>query len=124
MLKNAERQTRFVHIAACEKQFGELPEKSRHRIRAMSAATDNVGLFFGEDIFVAFGAIIFMHNFILESSGISTEPLHIALWGIPTAICAFMIHSFRLYRLDKKLQLEIASLNHAALQSKGSVKNV
>lgn len=47
----------------------------------MSAATDNVGLFFGEDIFVAFGAIIFMHNFMLESGGIQTEPLHIALWG-------------------------------------------
>lgn len=53
----------------------------RYRLRAMSAATDNVGLFFGEDIFVAFGAIIFMHNFMLESGGIQTEPLHIALWG-------------------------------------------
>ena len=37
--------------------------------RAMSAATDNVGLFFGEDIFVAFSAIIFM-RFMLESGGI------------------------------------------------------
>jgi uncharacterized membrane protein len=58
-----------------------LPGAVRYRLRAMSAATDNVGLFFGEDIFVAFGAIIFMHNFMLESGGIQTEPLHIALWG-------------------------------------------
>lgn len=61
--------------------FGALPGEVRYRLRAMSAATDNVGLFFGEDIFVAFGAIIFMHNFMLESGGIQTEPLHIALWG-------------------------------------------
>jgi uncharacterized membrane protein len=63
------------------KTLGPLPGSIRYRLRAMSAATDNVGLFFGEDIFVAFGAIIFMHNFMLESGGIQTEPLHIALWG-------------------------------------------
>ncbi len=91
----------------------------RYRLRAMSAATDNVGLFFGEDIFVAFGAIIFMHNFMLESGGIQTEPLHIALWGIPTAICAFLIHGTRLWRLDSYLQREVAKANAAA---KGEAK--
>lgn len=104
---------------ATENRYGELPERTRHRLRAMSAATDNVGLFFGEDIFVAFGAIIFMHNFMLESGGIQTEPLHIALWGIPTAIFAFLIHAFRLYRMDKQLSAELAQLNQAALQAKG-----
>ncbi|SFU44383.1 DUF969 domain-containing protein [Xenorhabdus koppenhoeferi] len=104
---------------AAENQYGELPDSVRHRIRAMSAATDNIGLFFGEDIFVAFGAIIFMHNFMLESGGIQTEPLHIALWGIPTAICAFLIHSVRLYRLDYHLANELNSLKHTRLNSKG-----
>ena len=104
---------------ATENRYGELPERTRHRLRAMSAATDNVGLFFGEDIFVAFGAIIFMHNFMLESGGIQTEPLHIALWGIPTAIFAFLIHALRLYRMDKQLSAELAQLNQAALQAKG-----
>ncbi|HCB2206514.1 TPA: DUF969 domain-containing protein [Citrobacter farmeri] len=93
---------------AAEKTYGTLPGAVRYRLRAMSAATDNVGLFFGEDIFVAFGAIIFMHNFMLESGGIQTEPLHIALWGIPTALCAFAIHGTRLWRLDNYLQREMA----------------
>lgn len=96
---------------AAEKRFGPLPGNVRYRLRAMSAATDNVGLFFGEDIFVAFGAIIFMHNFMLESGGIQTEPLHIALWGIPTAICAFLIHAARLWRLDRHLQRELDRIN-------------
>ena len=96
---------------AAEKRFGPLPGNVRYRLRAMSAATDNVGLFFGEDIFVAFGAIIFMHNFMLESGGIQTEPLHIALWGIPTAICAFLIHAARLWRLDRHLQREMDRRN-------------
>ncbi|KND57660.1 Membrane protein [Candidatus Paraburkholderia schumanniana] len=49
---------------------------------------DNVGLFFGEDIFVAFGAIVLMTTFLKEA-GIVVEPMHVAVWGIPTAICAF-----------------------------------
>ena len=104
---------------ATENRYGELPVEVRHRLRAMSAATDNVGLFFGEDIFVAFGAIIFMHNFMQESAGIQTEPLHIAVWGIPTAICAFLIHAVRLRRLDKTIAAELAALNNDALKAKG-----
>lgn len=104
---------------AAESRYGELPPAVRYRLRAMAAATDNVGLFFGEDIFVAFGAIIFMHNFMQESAGIQTEPLHIALWGIPTALCAFLIHAVRLHRLDKTLANELSQLNATALQQKG-----
>ena len=33
---------------AAEKNFGALPGEVRYRLRAMSAATDNVGLFFGK----------------------------------------------------------------------------
>lgn len=103
---------------AAENRYGQLPSAVRYRLRAMAAATDNVGLFFGEDIFVAFGAIIFMHNFMQESAGIQTEPLHIALWGIPTALCAFLIHAVRLHRLDKTLANELSKLNASALQQK------
>jgi uncharacterized membrane protein len=75
-------------------------------LRAFAAATDNVGLFFGEDIFVAFGAIVLMTTFLREA-GIDIEPIHVAVWGIPTAICAFLIHGFRLYLLDRRLDREL-----------------
>ena len=94
--------------AAAEAQHGTLPERVRHRIRAMSAATDNIGLFFGEDIFVAFGAIVLMHTF-LQAEGIEVNPLHIALWGIPTAITAFVIHAWNLRRLDAEIRREVAA---------------
>ena len=92
--------------AAAQAQHGSLPERVRHRIRAMSAATDNIGLFFGEDIFVAFGAIVLMHT-ILQAEGIEVNPLHIALWGIPTAITAFVIHAWNLRRLDAEIKREV-----------------
>ncbi|MYM21785.1 DUF969 family protein [Duganella sp. FT135W] len=87
---------------AAEVRYPNVPQEMRYRIRAMAAATDNVGLFFGEDIFVAFGAIVLMQT-ILHGEGLDVDPLHMALWGIPTAICAFIIHSWRLYRLDAQI---------------------
>lgn len=47
-----------------------------------------------------------MHTFLL-GSGIDVEPLHIAVWGIPTAICAFIIHAIRLHRFDRRLTREM-----------------
>ncbi|NRR31752.1 DUF969 domain-containing protein [Oxalobacteraceae bacterium] len=79
----------------------------RQRIRAMAAATDNVGLFFGEDVFVAFGAIVLMQT-ILRAEGLEVNPLHMALWGIPTAVTAFIIHAWRLQRLDGQIARAMA----------------
>ena len=93
---------------ATEAHYGKLSDKIRFKLRAYSAATDNVGLFFGEDIFVAFGAIVLMVTFLKEA-GIVVEPLHVAMWGIPTAICAFFIHGFRLWLLDRQLARELGA---------------
>jgi uncharacterized membrane protein len=87
---------------AATSRHGTLPPAVRQRLLAFCAATDNIGLFFGEDVFVAFGAIALMHTFLL-GVGIDVDPLHIAAWGIPTAISVFIIHSLRLYRLDHYL---------------------
>lgn len=92
---------------AAEARFGleTVTDAVRYRLRAFAASSDNVGLFFGEDVFVAFGAIALMVTF-LKGSGISVEPARVALWGMPTALAAFLIHSFRLYRLDLWLARE------------------
>ncbi|MDW8801483.1 DUF969 domain-containing protein [Clostridium sp. A1-XYC3] len=92
--------------AAAENKFGQLPEKTRNKIKAFAASADNVGVFFGEDIFIAFGAILLIKGFY-DQNGINLEPIHIALWGIPTAIAAFLIHGTRLILLDRKIKKEI-----------------
>jgi len=71
------------------------------RVRALAAATDNVGLFFGEDIFIAIGSILLMKG-VLDGYGIHIEPFHLSVWAIPTAIAAFLIHGFRLWLLDRR----------------------
>ena len=89
-------------LAAAEKQHGELDEETAEKVKAYSAATDNVGLFFGEDIFFAIGSIVLIQQ-VLATYGYNLAPLHLAVWAIPTAILAFLIHGFRLLRLDRKL---------------------
>ncbi|WP_454716800.1 DUF969 domain-containing protein [Caulobacter segnis] len=80
-----------------------LDEGRRDQVKAMTAATDNVGLFFGEDIFLAIGSILLIVGF-LDQSGITVEPLHLSMWAIPSAIAAFVIHGGRLMLFDRKLK--------------------
>ena len=49
-------------VAAAEMEHGELDEATAERVQAMSAATDNVGLFFGEDIFLAISSILLIQG--------------------------------------------------------------
>ncbi len=65
-------------------------------VRALAAATDNIGLFFGEDIFIAIGSILLMKGF-LEQQGIELAPFDLSVWAIPSAVAAFAIHSLRLW---------------------------
>ena len=105
---------------AAEARHGSLPDKVRWRLRAMAASADNVGLFFGEDIFVAFGAVVLITTFLHEA-GIDVEPLHVALWGIPTAAVAFVVHAWRLHRIDAALARELggkASADDATVATK------
>ena len=88
-------------VAAAERQ-APLDKWTRQRIQAQAAATDNVGLFFGEDIFIAIGSIVLIQQ-TLEAYQITLRPLDLALWAIPTAIAAFIIHSARLLMLDRAL---------------------
>jgi uncharacterized membrane protein len=90
-------------VAAAEKQHGELDEDTSERVKAMSAATDNVGLFFGEDIFIAIASILLIQG-SLAGFGIQLTPFQLSVWAIPSAICAFLIHGARLLLLDRQLR--------------------
>ena len=94
--------------AAAENQYGGISQPVRNRIRAHSAAADNIALFFGEDIFIAIGSILLIRGF-LDQNGIHVEPAQLALWAIPTAICAFAIHSTRLFLLERSLRAQLSA---------------
>lgn len=102
--------------ATATRGVGPLPERVRERLRAMCAGTDNVGLFFGEDVFVAFGAVLLMQSFLAQH-GHAVEPLAIALWGLPTAIAAFLVHGARVARIDHRMAAEIERIRTQAARA-------
>lgn len=89
--------------AAAELQDPNITDEEREKVRAMSAATDNIALFFGEDVFLAIGSILLMVGF-MEQSGIEVAPLELSLWAIPTAIAAFLVHGARLLLRDARVK--------------------
>jgi uncharacterized membrane protein len=88
--------------AAAEKIDPALDDHERENIRAMAAATDNVGLFFGEDVFIALGAVLLIQAFFAQN-GIELSPASIAVWAVPTAIAAFVIHSIRIVLFQRRV---------------------
>jgi len=88
-------------------EYGELPQHIRDKIKAHAAACDNIAVFFGEDIFIAFGAVLLIDAFLKENGIPGIEPLHIGLWAIPTAIAALIIHMTRLLRLDASIRRDV-----------------
>jgi uncharacterized membrane protein len=95
--------------AAAVRKYGVLPEPVSQRIRAFSASTDNVGAFFGEDIFVAVGAVLLITSFVDTTYGFTLQPLQVALWAIPTAVVALLIHGTRSLLVDRSLRKQMAA---------------
>lgn len=89
-------------LAAATRQHGELDEATAETVKSYAAATDNVGLFFGEDIFLAIGSIVLVQQ-TLATYGYKLTPLQLAVWAIPTALFAFAIHGARLLMLDRAI---------------------
>jgi uncharacterized membrane protein len=88
--------------AATEVRDGPPDLETRHAVRAMAAATDNVAVFFSEDVFIAMGSVLLVVSF-LATSKIILDPIHISVWSIPTALAAFAIHGARLLFFDRRL---------------------
>lgn len=89
--------------ASAERSHGKLTHRMREKIRSMATSADNIGLFFGEDIFMAVGSILLITGFVDATYGLKLEALQIAIWALPTGVVALLIHGYRLLRFDKKL---------------------
>jgi uncharacterized membrane protein len=97
--------------AAVEKILPTLDGADRDELRAVAAATDNIGRFFGEDVFIALGAVLLIQGFYAQH-GIELTPLSIALWALPTAIAAFFIQSVRIWLYQRRLQRRATRLHN------------
>lgn len=89
--------------AAAERMRPDVEAPLRETIRANAAASDNMGAFFGEDIFIAFGSILLIKA-VLKSGGIEVSPLALSVWAAPTAFMALLTHAVRMAILDRRIR--------------------
>jgi len=89
---------------AAETQTGRvLTDDERQTLRAHAAAAETIGVFFGEDIFIAIGSVLLIKGY-LEANHIVAEPFALSKWAIPTAVLAAIIHGARVLWLDRWLR--------------------
>lgn len=92
---------------AARARHGEIPAKTVQLIRANAAAAENTGNFFGEDVFIAVGAILLMKGFF-DALEMNVSVWAMALWGLPTAIVASVVMWWRCRVLDRRIAREAA----------------
>jgi len=83
-------------------KYGELDEKTEEDIKAMSAAADNIGNFFAQNVFVANSGVLLIVG-ALEELGYSVDALAVAQAAIPIAIIALIFGFIQNSLLDKKI---------------------
>ncbi|MGH6985571.1 MAG: DUF969 domain-containing protein [Caulobacteraceae bacterium] len=90
-------------LAADEAKNGPAEERRSALIRAHAAAVDNIGAYFGEDIFIALGSVLLIVA-VLRQNRIEIAPLQVAFWAIPTALLALAVHQTRIFLLGRTLR--------------------
>jgi len=93
---------------AVMRSHGRIPEPVTEAIKAHAAAADTIGVFFGEDCFVAIGSVLLITAYVDANYHLKLDALQVAIWAVPTAIAAFLIHGFRLLRLDARVAAMMA----------------
>jgi uncharacterized membrane protein len=53
-------------------------------------------------VFIALGAVLLIQAFFAQN-GIDLSPMSIAVWAVPTAIAAFIIHSIRIVLFQRRI---------------------
>lgn len=89
--------------AAAENKFEELDEEDEEKIKALSAASENYGNFFGQNLFAGSSGVLLIAS-TLSEFGYSVTGLDIAKASIVMAVIAFLITLIQNRLYDKKLQ--------------------
>lgn len=83
-------------------QYGDLDEETEEMIKAMTAASDNIGNFFAQNIFVANSGVLLIVE-TLEGLGYNVDALTVTNAAIPVAIIALVFAFIQNTLIDRKV---------------------
>ncbi|MEG0857307.1 MAG: DUF969 domain-containing protein [Terrisporobacter sp.] len=89
-------------------EYGELDEEDIDKIKAYSAASDNIGNFCGQNMFMANAGILLIVS-TLEGLGMKVDALQLSKVAIIIAVIALVLWVGQNILLDKKLKKKYSS---------------
>lgn len=89
--------------AAANSKYGEIEEKDVEKIKALSAASENYGNFFGQNLFAGSSGVLLISSTLTEF-GYDVTALSIAKASIIMAVVAFLISALQNHLYDKKMK--------------------
>jgi len=87
---------------AAVSNFGEIDKEDEDRIKASSAAMDNYGNFFGQNLFMASSGVLLITS-TLQEQGYVVDALDVAKASITIAVILFIMVLVQNHLLDKSL---------------------
>ena len=101
--------------AAVAKYGEKVEEKDIEKIKAYSAASDNIGNFFAQNVFMANAGVLLIAS-TLEGLGMPVDTMQVAKVAIPVAVIAFVLWLVQNMLLDKKLTQKYSSKEKAEVR--------
>lgn len=84
-----------------------ISQRTLDKIRGVAASTDNLGNFFGQNLFLAAGGLLLIKG-VMEQLGYIVELTDMVIYGLPTAVCAYVVSVIRFFVFDKTIQSSVA----------------
>lgn len=94
--------------AAIAKYGEKIDENDLEKIRAYSAASDNIGNFFAQNVFMANSGVLLIAS-TLEGLGMPVDTLQVAKVAFPVAVISFVLWFIQNMLFDKKLKQKYAA---------------
>lgn len=88
--------------AAATNKYGKIDEEDEEKIKALSAASENYGNFFGQNLFAGSSGVLLISSTLTEF-GYNVTALDVAKASIVMAVIAFLISLLQNYLYDKKM---------------------
>jgi len=95
-------------LGAAEVKFESVDEETKELIKGHSAAAENYGNFYGQNVFIAAGGVLLIVGTLAELDVVVT-PEQVSLASIPIAVVAFIATVIQNYFFDRKLAKRLAA---------------
>lgn len=99
--------------AASEAKYGAVDEKTVDMIKGASAASENFGNFFAQNVFMGASGTLLIVSTLVEQGYAEVTALNIVMWSIPVAVISVLLGIVKNHLLDRKLAVTLGGKKEA-----------